>query len=119
MNKCILAAALIAAAVVLCSGALPAKSETAGKPLTVKFSDLDLSQHSDAVRLYDRIKKAAIQACEPYDSRSSYEQERIGACVKVAIARAVDSVGKQQLYAVYQTKTGAALAPRLAALEKR
>jgi UrcA family protein len=119
MNKFTFAATLVGSAFLASSGSMPAKSDTPGTPVTVKFSDLDLSQQPDALRLYDRIRKAAIRACQPFDSRSSYEQERIGACVKVAIARAVDSVGKQQLYAVYQVKTGAALAPRLAALERR
>jgi UrcA family protein len=119
MKNFTFAATLVGSAFLVGSAAMPANPETPGKPVTVKFSDLDLSRPSDAVRLYDRIRKAAIRACQPFDSRSSYEQERIGACVKVAIARAVDSVGKQELYAVYQIKTGAALAPRLAALERR
>jgi UrcA family protein len=74
--------------------------------VTIRVADLDLSQKADAVELYSRISRAAVRACGPFDSRSSYEQERMRACVKTAIVGAVERVNKPQLVALVRRPDG-------------
>ena len=98
------AALLALSAALPVAGMLPAYAETQAAAVVVRFSDLDLSRQSGAAELYARISRAATRACQPFDSRSSYEQQRMQACVKSAIARAVDQADKPLLYSMHESR---------------
>jgi UrcA family protein len=59
---------ILAAAMVLALGAAPAlaKEDTSAeaRPVPVNYSDLDVSQTSDAQALLSRLRNAAMRACE-------------------------------------------------------
>jgi UrcA family protein len=72
------------------------------KTVVVRYSDLDLSQPSDAQRLYVRIKNAARVACgdvgpEQLERRASFE-----ACMSQAITDAVQHVGAVRVTELHQ-----------------
>lgn len=73
----------------------------------VNFSDLDLSAPEDAAVLYRRIQKAARQACGGSTPiRSLAQQAEFQACQDMAIAQAVQDVGRNELIAVHRGKLG-------------
>ena len=52
-----------------------------GVSTVVKYRDLDLSQSSDAQRLYARLKYASKQVCSSYDTRGLHMQ-RLHGCLR-------------------------------------
>lgn len=72
----------------------------------VKFEDLNLSRHQDALALYGRIAAAADKVCHRYliGRPDLYAQEYLRACVHKAIADAVHKVGRPELLAIYNAK---------------
>ena len=113
-----LSAMVLAAGITPAGADAPSPADRRSGGVTIRYADLDLSRRSDATELYLRISRAAVSACQPFDSRSSYEQQRMQSCISTAIARAIDRVDQPQLYAVYQARSGVA-APQLASLDKR
>jgi UrcA family protein len=69
--------------------------------VTVKFGDLDVSRPEGATALYRRIRAAAEQVCWLYDGWDLGPRFRMHSCMERAIAAAVRSVNRPELYAVY------------------
>lgn len=75
--------------------------------VTVGFSDLNLSVPKDAAVLYRRIQKAARHACGGRaPARSLAQQAQFLSCQDMAIAQAVQDVGRNELIAVHRGKLG-------------
>ena len=90
------------------AASVPANAGTGNiASLTVKFVDLDVSRPEGAVRLYDRIRSAAVSVCGRFDLGAITRQADFYACVDDAIARAVAQVDSPALNAVHSMKTGA------------
>jgi UrcA family protein len=68
--------------------------------VTVKFSDLDISNPAGAQALYTRIRAAAIDACAHYWFERDADETR---CVHDAIADAVNKVDESALTAIFDT----------------
>lgn len=100
---CFSAAAVVT--LTLFSPMTEAKDRYIESSITVGFSDLDLSVPKDAAVLYRRIQKAARDACGgSVPSRTISQQKEFLACQDVAIARAVEHVGRSELLAVHRGK---------------
>ena len=85
---------------------VPANAGTGNSAsVSVKFVDLDVSRPEGAVRLYDRIKSAAVSVCGRFYSDAIGRQANFYGCVDDAIARAVAKVDSPALYAVHNAKT--------------
>jgi UrcA family protein len=69
--------------------------------VTVKSADLNISNPSGALVLYDRIRAAAQGACSYYWFKTDADEAR---CVHDAIANAVTKVNQPALSAVYNAK---------------
>jgi UrcA family protein len=85
----------------------------------VKFADLDVSQPRDAAILYSRIRTAAEELCSPLQSSGlgmATRAEKAHICVRESIARAVASVDKPALSAVYAARNPAPAASLIAVL---
>ncbi len=72
---------------------------------TVKFGDLNLNRPEDVVTLYSRIKSAANQVCEPWDSRAVDTIVRSRHCKERAIGQAVADVKSSQLLTFHMATT--------------
>ena len=72
----------------------------------VKFGDLNLSNPQGAAKLYSRVVAAADMVCKPFDinSRNLGSRARLDACVHKAIAGAVTTIGRPELFAIYNAK---------------
>lgn len=86
--------------------AMPAVADTASNPptMTVRYSDLNVSQSHGAAVLYERIRTAAQMVCLPSEGAiSSFSGPTAGsrACVQRAISMAVISVDRPALSAVF------------------
>jgi UrcA family protein len=66
--------------------------------VTVKFTDLNISNASGALVLYKRIRAAALGACSYYWFESDADEAR---CVHDAIANAVTKINQPELSAVF------------------
>jgi UrcA family protein len=98
----------------------PAAADSFG-PLnvTVKFSDLAISQPQGAAVLYGRIRSAAEKVCSLYDDRNLARKMRLDACIHKAVADAVTAVNEPALRAVYSAKMGKTQPKRVASLQNR
>jgi len=67
----------------------------------VKFADLNISNPSGALVLYERIRAGAQGACSYYWFHTDADEAR---CVHDAIANAVAKVNRPALSAVYNAK---------------
>lgn len=67
----------------------------------VRYSDLDLTQSSDAARLYARLKYAAQKVCSSYDSRDMNVQRLHDACYDAALSNAVARVDDAKLSSLH------------------
>ena len=70
----------------------------------VGYSDLDLSQSSDAARLYARLKYASQKVCGSYDTRDLRMRELHDACYDAALNQAVERVNEPKLTTVHTTE---------------
>jgi len=68
--------------------------------VTVKIADLNISNPSGALVLYDRIRAAAKGACSYYWFKTDADEAR---CMHDAIANAVIKVNQPTLSAVYNS----------------
>lgn len=78
-----------------------AKEDDGRVSLVVNYSDLDLSQSTDAQRLYGRLKYASKQVCWSYESRNMRMQRLQEECFEGALNRAVERVNEPKLTALH------------------
>ena len=100
----------LTALVVLLAAALPvaASQATAGSDtMRVHYSDLNLSTAEGVATLYDRIRSAAADYCEPTrkitGTRVSPGYDR---CVRDAVATTVRQIGNPELTALHASRKG-------------
>jgi UrcA family protein len=74
---------------------------------TVRFADLDLSRPAGVAVLYQRIRVAAWEVCQPLNERDLMLLAASRSCVRDAIDHAVDDVHSLTLSRYHQTKTEA------------
>ena len=67
----------------------------------VNFSDLDLSQATDAKQLYTRLQAASKQVCYAYVTLSLRMRRVQDACYDGALTRAVERVNEPKLTALH------------------
>ena len=67
----------------------------------VNYRDLDLSQSSDAVRLYSRLKFASQEVCGIVETRDLRQQRQRDACYVRALNQAVEQVNEPKLTALH------------------
>jgi UrcA family protein len=71
----------------------------------VRFADLDLSNIQGTTELYGRLRSAARVVCEPLESRDWRTSTKHEACMRTAIADAVESVDRPLLSQYHQLRT--------------
>jgi UrcA family protein len=78
-------------------------SATGTEPVRVNvgYADLDISNPASALVLYNRIERAAENACSYWWFKTNADQNR---CVHDAIANAVARVNQPRLFAIYNAK---------------
>ncbi len=77
--------------------------------IRVAYSDLDVYSVSDATELYDRIKRAAREACgvEYYwRNRDLSQISKAKRCYKAALSKAVQDVNSDVLADIHRRKAG-------------
>jgi UrcA family protein len=82
---------------------------------TVNYAGLNLNTAVGTMRLYRRIRYAAIDVCSPVESRSFVAKMHASACESQAIDSAVSKVGDSNLTAYYVAHGGKAQASILRA----
>lgn len=96
---------VVGAALVIAAATLVADIASAGEhdaaSAVVRYSDLDLTQSTDAARLYARLKYAAQKVCNSYDSRDMNVQRKHDACYDTALSNAVAKVDDAQLSSLH------------------
>jgi UrcA family protein len=97
--------ALTAVAAVTPASAGTADAATIITNRVVKFQDLDLRKPADARNLYRRIRRAAIQVCQP-NATDPFDLD----CYQLAIAAAVARVN-QPLVSALLPRSGASARP--------
>lgn len=105
----------MSAAIVKAADAAPSQ-----KPRTdqVQYGDLNLADLQGTEVLYRRIVLAAEKVCDSGDHRSVQALLRDRRCKELSVSRAVGSVNRPELTALYAAKTGR-LNPELAQTAKR
>jgi UrcA family protein len=73
--------------------------------VVVHYSDLDLSQPRDARALYDRIQRAAREACDDHMYESLDRLALFHKCVNQAVTNAVANVSSKQLSEIHEAQT--------------
>lgn len=74
---------------------------------TVRFADLDLSRPAGIAVLYQRIRVAAREVCQPFSERDLMLLTDARSCFRDAIDHAVDDVHSPALSRYHQKKTEA------------
>ena len=92
-------------AIAMLAAALAANQASAAdvgevKQAVVKYSDLDLSQQTDARRLYSRIKRAARKVCDDSPGYAPRLMMQYRACMTRAVNDAVDQVQSTRVAAI-------------------
>lgn len=86
-------------------GALAFSAVSAADPssasINVKYADLNIASPSGAAVLYERIRTAALSACNYFWFKTDADEAR---CVQRTIANAVTKVNQPALSAVYNAK---------------
>jgi UrcA family protein len=72
--------------------------------VVVRYSDLNLSQPRDARALYDRIQRAAREACDDHMYESLERLVRFHKCVNQAVTNAVANVSSKQLTEIHEAE---------------
>lgn len=96
-----LAAAIWVALASGCTAPPASGAYSDAREVTVRFSDLDLSNLQGATALYRRIRLAAEQVCSPFDGRDIASKIRMEACVHRAVADAVTTVNRPAFFGAY------------------
>jgi UrcA family protein len=76
------------------------------RQVVVKYGDLAVSNPQGAATLYSRIRAAANEVCnaDDYGSRDLGSRASVDACVRKSISGAVTTVGRAELFAIYNAK---------------
>ena len=87
------------------------------RQVVVQYGDLNLSNPRGAAALYKRIEAAANDVCgaSEVESRELGSRASVDACVRKAITGAVTTVGRPELFAVYNKRNSAPLGIPVAA----
>ena len=114
-------AALLGALALMCGASSMAADGEVVRQTVVKFGDLNLSDPRGAATLYGRISAAAREVCDASDfqSRDFGTQPAVNACMKRAISDAVTTVGRSELFAIYNAKNRPPLGLPVASVQKR
>ena len=99
--------ALLAVAIASICTSANAGSPDQSAQRTVRFADLDLSRPAGIAVLYQRIRVAAREVCQPFSERDLMLRTDARSCVRNAIDHAVDDVHSLTLSRYHQTKTEA------------
>jgi UrcA family protein len=75
------------------------------KNVVVRYSDLNLSQPQDASTLYNRIQRAAREACEDAQAASLARLQQFHRCVDEAVTNAVAAISSQRLTEIHEAQT--------------
>jgi UrcA family protein len=97
---------LILAAVAVITVSAGAASAQDSIPMTISAKGLDLASPADAKVYYDRVRRAAAQACA--GGQSDFlpsEQDLHDACIRGAIADAVAATNAPLVTALYDGRT--------------
>jgi UrcA family protein len=91
------------------------------RQVVVKYGDLTIANPQGAAALYRRIRAAANEVCDAddYHSRDLGARASVDACVRKAISGAVATVGRAELFAIYNAKYAQPLGIPLAAARTR
>jgi UrcA family protein len=73
--------------------------------VVVRYSDLNLSQPQDASTLYNRIQRAAREACERDEAASLARLQQFHNCVDQAVTNAVAAISSQRLTEIHEAQT--------------
>jgi UrcA family protein len=73
--------------------------------VVVRYSDLNLSQPHDVSTLYNRIQRAAREACENDETGSLARLQQFHKCVDQAVTNAVAAVSSRQLTEIHEAQT--------------
>lgn len=79
---------------------------------TVSYEDLDLTQAADTRVLYQRLRMASAQVCQPLEGKDLQRQLQYRRCYRNALEGAVASVDNAQLTAFHQSTSGVRMAQR-------
>lgn len=85
----------VLAATTGCSTGVPALLHDSPPMQVVRYADLDVTDSTGALLLYDRIEQAAVRVCEPARLQVVHDQAR--GCVRRAVADAVADVDSPAL----------------------
>jgi UrcA family protein len=107
---------LIALSLVGCT-LLAGAVAAAPAPRTVKvsYADLDLGTDGGVEALYQRLREAALAACNPSDTIDGRSQLSFEVCKVEALERAVAHIGNARLTARFERKKVAAPKAKFAA----
>jgi UrcA family protein len=73
--------------------------------VVVRYSDLNLSRPQDAATLYGRIRRAAHEACEDFDTESLERLQQFHRCMEQAVSNAVAKISSRQLTEIHEAQT--------------
>jgi len=99
--------ALLAVAIASICTSANAGSPDPSAQRTVRFADLDLSRPAGVAVLYQRIRVAAREVCQPLSERDLTLLAASRSSVRDAIDHAVDDIHSPTLSRYHQTKTEA------------
>jgi UrcA family protein len=81
--------------------AVSAADPNSSASINVKYADLNITSPAGAATLYERIRAAAVGACNFFWFKTDADEAR---CVQQTIANAVTKVNQPALSAVYNAK---------------
>ena len=90
-------------------------AEDAVPQVKVDYSDLDLSNDTDAKRLYQRLRAAAGTACSSYNGLELYKVKLKRECKTAALNRAVSDVNSSAVLALHEARAPVKLASKTGA----
>jgi UrcA family protein len=102
----LIAAAIFGTFALTCGAPSMAADSEDVRQVVVKYGDLTVSNPQGATALYNRIRAAANGVCnaDDYGSRDLGSRVSADACVRKAISGAVTTVGRAELFAIYNAK---------------
>ena len=101
----LLAMATLATGLTVDHASAASEYDIEARNVVVRYSDLNLSQPKDASTLFDRIQRAAREACEDGEAESLARLQRFHRCVDQAVTNAVAKISSQQLTEIYEAQT--------------
>lgn len=112
-------AAVLSAAALALAATAPAVHAAAPGSITssirIPYADLDLTTDEGMAVLYARVRRAAKEVCGARGVTGSRIDERYGACLRAATARAIGQLGVPGLAELHREFVGAQAAAECAA----